>query len=129
MKRISLISRIVTLLLAGMFPLAVVGDGYGLHPCPHHDSPTVQSTHVAAEGHHPAAPPAAPADSGDSHGDHGPCTCIGGCSAPVGVALPGLGLRTAQAASVVRPWTATHAATLDFSPPSFLLPYATAPPV
>jgi hypothetical protein len=128
MKRISLIGRIVALLLAGMFPLAVVGDGYGLHPCPHHDSLTLQSG-PADGGHGMAAHSTAPGDSGDSHGDHGPCTCIGGCNAPVGVALPGLGLRIAPVATAVGPAPRSHAATLDFSPPSFLLPYATAPPV
>lgn len=128
MKRISLISRIVALLLAGMFPLAVAGDGYGLHPCPHHDVLTVDGPHASA-AHAMAAHAAAPdGPSRDSHGDHGPCTCIGGCNAPVGVALPGLGLTVAHASVAVRRTRRAPSATLYFSPPSFLLPYATAPP-
>lgn len=112
--------RAYALLWALAFVLGTVGEGFGLHACPHHEG--VGADHAAAAehdaGHEPHGDATAPrgamaghdgadtvgsegchsghaarhtGDSADPHDDHsGPCTCGSVCQAPAGLAVPAI---------------------------------------
>jgi hypothetical protein len=139
--------RAAALLWALAFVLVTVGEGFGLHPCPHHGAAAADvvggaDVHAADHGGGHAASPAhshapsggahttAPAtehDPGQSHS--GPCTCGSACQAGAGAAIP----PATQAAPAAPENTASQAAWFQAAtpvrlrPPHFL-PFAQAPP-
>ncbi len=67
--------RIISLLAGIALGATAAADLYGLHSCPHHDVPSAGSAHAE----HAAAGPSGETPAG--HEEHGPCTCVGACSA------------------------------------------------
>ena len=113
--------RLVSALLgAFLLSMGAAQDGYGLHPCVHHDAPAGEAA-AHAHGEH-ASETGAPVDE--------PCTCVATCHAagdlpaapvPHDSAIPVPAAVRQQARRPDR--TALPAAA------EFLLPYPTAPPV
>ncbi len=143
--------RIVSLIAAFAFLATAGADAYGLHSCPHHDGvPASQHAHAsndAVAGHpgsdHLAGKAAAPGHGtamggahegagnhpADSHADHGPCTCVGACSATA-VSVPSEPARVLVAAPPVGTVAAVpgDAQTLP-GIRAYILPWANAPPI
>ncbi|HET6228741.1 MAG TPA: hypothetical protein VFE05_01605 [Longimicrobiaceae bacterium] len=145
--------RLTAFLLTLLLVLTGAGqDGYGLHPCPHHDSMAAaiaSSTdppqadagpnaaapmHMAGHAHghgdaHAAAPHGgAPVHEG-SH-DHGACTCVGACQ----LATPALPVLASAASFVPAPGAVVRTRAEYPHPellpgrPRFVLPPSIAPP-
>jgi len=137
-----ILERLGTLLLAASFLGTAGADAWGLHECPHHDlvasaapsgtpEPGVGDAHamhgadgrVAAEAHDHG--------SHEDHEGHGPCTCVGHCQSGAGETAAIAGGSSGAALAHARSDQAVPAGTPDESlpgPPSFLLPFANAPP-
>lgn len=139
----SLHRRVIALFWALAFVLGTVDEGFGLHPCPHHDggahaAPAARSGHAghhaapAPDGHNDGATAATAADDlghapADSH--DGPCTCGGACQAGPGVALPALA--QPEPAASIGPATAPRlpaGADRHRQRPPHFLPFSQAPP-
>lgn len=153
----SLPRRITALFWALVFVLGTVDEGFGLHPCPHHDG----GAHAAPAdhaGHHPAPAASANAAAGEHAGHHtsaavgphceqvsaattadpasapgdshdGPCTCGGACQAGPGIALPALPQSQPTTRSISAAEPVVPAATdLPRQRPPHFLPFSLAPP-
>ena len=119
--------RAFALLWALAFVLGTAGEGFGLHPCPHHDGGASHSAAAlpdAHAAHHSAATDHAPAESHD-----GPCTCGSACQAGTGAALPG-GAQLEPTATIVFDEAASLPADVSvaIARPPYFLPFAQAPP-
>ena len=126
--------RIISLLAIVALAATGAADLCGLHSCPHHDvpAPAAQVDAGAADSHAHAAPhhgesPEVPADT-DGHDGHGPCNCLGACSANTPAAPlenPHVSIVATLSSMPVEPPAGTlpHARTT-----SYLLPWANAPP-
>lgn len=112
-------------------------DAHDLNSCSHHgipisatSGPTVAADHGGSHGNHVGSPTGHHGDSSghDPHG-HGPCVCIGDCSAPAALALSRSGGTVARDARLIDDPSPPH---LPLFPPQqllpYVLPYALAPP-
>ncbi|HEX6068997.1 MAG TPA: hypothetical protein VFZ18_04220 [Longimicrobiaceae bacterium] len=123
--------RLAALLWALAFVLGTAGEGFGLHPCPHHGSGEGDAPSVL-EGDHSAH--ASTATGGTSHHapadpHSGPCTCGSVCQAAAGTALP-VRADIVLTDAVAESGTAIVASTglLVASRAPHFLPFAQAPP-
>ena len=134
--------RFAALLWAVAFLLGTAGEGFGLHPCPHHGNGAAAAPHAGAQdaehaGHsvdvaagshavHGTSDAAHP-ESHDPHG--GPCTCGSACQASAGAALPSDVPQPFGETAVSRsiPGVVTEGLPAPIRPPH-VLPFAQAPP-
>lgn len=130
--------RVFALLWAIAFVLGTAGDGFGLHPCPHHDGGTAEGSEAGNEtlsAHHGHAAEAEVAHTSEAghetpdQGHTGPCTCGSACQASAGVALPGgdFSQPTAEVVAAAAAAIVASDARVASRPPYFL-PFALAPP-
>ncbi|MEX1184110.1 MAG: hypothetical protein WEF86_12840 [Gemmatimonadota bacterium] len=134
------------LLWAVLFLLNTAGNGFGLHPCPHHDSPAGHAASTAAadhgdvtdsttshHAHHAESATTAESTASDdasSDAHDGPCTCSGACQAGSVAGLPSDRAHAPVAAidaATVGPVLAAFDVLPSRHPPHFL-PWGLAPP-
>ena len=127
--------RFISLFAIVALAATAAADLCGLHSCPHHDALAAVTTadvgpidsHAPAASHHGHAQDAPDEPAGDDH--HGPCNCLGACSAntpaaPLDHQHVSI-VATLSSTSVNAPaGTLPHARTTPY-----LLPWANAPPL